>query len=224
MPESGEKPPQPETAEPAFAAGENPLLSDSPQGWDRLVEAVGPPSILVLIAASMGPGLLRDYSPEDVFQETLLHAWRDRAACEWRGVSAFRRWLIKIADNRIRDLAERQNALKRGGGKAPLAFSALGGSETDGDGISQWAGPAATTTPSRSAMAREQAEVMQTALDGLAEELREVVRLRLFHDLTMPEVAERLQIGVSAAAHRFRKGAAEYQRRLGDISASRSRG
>ena len=53
---------------------------------------------------------------------------------------------------------------------------------------------------------------------------RQVVRLRLFEDLTMREVADRVGIGVSAAAHRFRQGAGAYERRLKAVLASRGGG
>ena len=42
----------------------------------------------------VGKALLARLAPEDVWQETLLHAWRDRAQCTWQGLPAFRRWLI----------------------------------------------------------------------------------------------------------------------------------
>lgn len=55
---------------------------------------------------------------------------------------------------------------------------------------------------------------MGDALDVLPEETREVVRLRLFEDLTMDEVARRTGLGVSGARHRFRRGFEECPRLL----------
>jgi len=204
----------------AFGTTENPLSSESPLVWDRLIQATGPGSLIVVIRARMSRALQLRYTPEDMLQETLLHAWRDRSRMEWRGVASFRRWLISIAENRLRDLAEYEGAEKRGAGRAPVPFSGCGDSE--GNQVWQNAGPAQNTTPSRVALAREQAEVMQLALDALPEEWREVVRLRLFEDLTLEEVAECLGIGVSGVRHRFRKGAAAYHRKLAGAMASRS--
>jgi DNA-directed RNA polymerase specialized sigma24 family protein len=45
----------------------------------------------------MGELARQNYDPEDVWHETLLMAWRDRNAFEWRGLSSFRRWLLEIA-------------------------------------------------------------------------------------------------------------------------------
>nr|HPM25550.1 hypothetical protein [Phycisphaerae bacterium] len=69
---------------------DNPLLTDSPGAWDRLLEAVGPAALLAVIELRMSTALKRQYPAEDVLQEALLHAWRDRTRHEWRGVRSFR--------------------------------------------------------------------------------------------------------------------------------------
>jgi RNA polymerase sigma factor (sigma-70 family) len=203
-----------ESGRPDLAASDNPPLPDSPLAWDRLIEAVGPPSMLVVIARRMSSELRARLAPEDVWQETLLFAWRDRARCQWRGVSDFRRWLLSIAENRLRNLADWEGAVKRGAGARTMLLSALDGAGSSSNSSSQYAGPAASTTPSRVASDRERAEAMQKALDALAPELREVVQLRLFEDLTMEDVAQRLGIGVDAARFRFRRGSEAFCRRL----------
>lgn len=202
----------------------NPLRSASPQAWDDLIEAVGPASLLVIIESRMSPPLRRHLSAEDVWQDSLLHAWRDRAKCEWRGIKNFRAWLLTVIDNRIRDAATRLTAQKRGGGAAVARFSsvgAAGGSPSDGD-RSHFPGPVGSTTPSRVAIFREQAAAMQAALAALPDDVREVVRLRLFEQLKMEEIAQRLGIGESAVRHRFRRGSEAYAAALRVELASRS--
>jgi RNA polymerase sigma factor (sigma-70 family) len=184
----------------------------TPEQWNRLIESIGPAAMLLVVRTRMSRALLARLAPEDVWQETLLHAWRDRAQCTWQGVPAFRRWLISILDHRLLDLAEAAERKKRGAGVQPLSLDAApasGASSSLG-----FAGPIASTTPSRVAMDREAAEAIHAALEEVPEELREVVRLRLLEDLSMPEVAERTQLGLSAVQHRFRKGAEIYQRAL----------
>ena len=83
--------------------------------WDQLLESVGPASILVVIGSWLSPSLRAAISPEDIWQETLCGAWRDRSQHRWEGVGAFRKWLFKIARNRIRDANRRVQAAKRGG-------------------------------------------------------------------------------------------------------------
>lgn len=198
---------------------ENPLLNSSPAAWDQLIEAVGPASLLIVIETRMSAALKHRHTSEDVLQEALLHAWRDRRRCQWRGLRAFRSWLLTIIDNRIRDLAAHESAQKRGGGAHPVPFSVL---EPDQSGGSHYAGPIASTTPSRVAAYREQAEAMQTALEGLPDEVREVVRLRLFEQLAIDEIADRLGLGPSAVRHRFRRGAEQFRRKLISVFATRS--
>jgi RNA polymerase sigma factor (sigma-70 family) len=55
---------------------------------------------------------------------------------------------------------------------------------------------------------------MDSALDALPDDLREVVRLRLFEELTLEEIAARLNLGVSGVRHRFRRGGTLYQQAL----------
>jgi DNA-directed RNA polymerase specialized sigma24 family protein len=55
---------------------------------------------------------------------------------------------------------------------------------------------------------------MRAALAGLPDDVREVVHLRLFEQLAVEAIAQRLGLGVSAVRHRFRKGAELYQQRL----------
>lgn len=205
-----------------FSTQENPLRSDSPRVWDDLIDAVGPASLLVVIDARMGARLKRRHTAEDIWQESLLHAWRDRECIEWRGLRSFRSWLLSIIDNRIREAADMDAAQKRGGGRPEIVASALQpvgrGSATSIEAI----GPAGSTTPSRIAGFREQAAAMHEALEELPDDLREVVRLRLFEQLHIDEIAERLAIGPAAVRHRFRKGAEIYHRRLRAALTSRA--
>ena len=199
-----------------FTGSDNPLLSNSIQVWDDLIEAVDPASLLVLIERKLSRPLAAQYAPEDIFQESLLHAWRDRHQCQWQGLRHFRAWLISIIDHRIHDAADRAGAQKRGGG-SPLQSFREPGESTPGADV-----PVDSRTPSRIAMFKEQAAAMQEALTSLPSELTDVVRLRLFDQLPLDRIADRLGISVAAVRHRFRKGLEIYQRRLRTALVSRS--
>lgn len=190
---------------------ETPPHLDSLQ-WDRLIESVGPESILVVISGWLGREVKRVWSAEDVWQETLAQAWRDREQHTWTGVQEYRRWLLSIAHNRVRDAGRRATAAKRGGGDGQALFSDLAPSQADRS-LSALL-PAGSTTPSRVAGARERAGLMEDALESVSADCAVVLREHLFGDRPMPEVAAELGIGLSAAWYRLRKGSEQYARAL----------
>lgn len=200
----------------------HPLSLGTHANWDRLVAGANPASMLVAVRGMMGELARQHYDPDDVWQETLLMAWRDRAKFEWRGPSAFRRWLLEIARNRIRDLVDHSKAGVRGKVKPMSALPRAFPSES---GEAHYAGPVQTTSPGRAEADRELAARMATALAAVPEECREVVRLRLFEDLTMDEVAVRLGpgLGVEGVRYRFRRGLDAYRRELRRLRLADSR-
>lgn len=199
----------------------SPLASDSGAEFDRLIEAAGPPSLMVVIASRMGERLKQHVTPEDIWQETVLHAWRDRKQFQWRGRKEFRSWLLTIIDHRIRDAAAYHSAAKRGGLCRPVVLAAIGTGHSGDTTDVALAEPIETTTPSRIAIYKEQAAAIQAALDSLPQELRDVVRLRLLEQVSLKETAQRLGITEAVASHRSRKGAELYRRRLMAEFASR---
>jgi RNA polymerase sigma factor (sigma-70 family) len=191
-----------------------------PARWDDLIEGVNPAAILVVIASTMSRRLRDHCAPEDIWQETLAHAWRDRDQHAWRGAPAFRAWLFEIARNRIREAARSLATDKRGSGRAAARFSEMGA--TPSVSISGLL-PADSVTPSRILAHGEKAAAMRAALDGLPPELEPIVRMHVLEELPMEAIAESLGIGVSAAWHRFRKGSVLYARRLAELEGDRTR-
>ncbi len=171
--------------------------------------------MLVCIEARMGVRLREHLTAEDIWQETLLHLWRDRANVEWRGYPALRQWLLTVAENQIRNATDRVDTVRRGGGQALLRLGDAG------DSRDETLPPATSTTPSGLAVLREQAAAMREALTRLPDELREVVRLRLFEELPVADVAARLGLGESAVKHRFRRGATLYEAHLRSLATRR---
>lgn len=190
----------------------NPLLDPRPRAWEGLIASVGPASLLLIIESRMGPVLRARLAPEDVLQESLLLAWRDRASHQWRGLRAFRSWLLSIIDHRIADARDHAGALKRGGAvqHRPIAGQdGAGATHRDPDPE-----PWLSTTPSRVASLREQAAAMRDVLDSLPDDVRTVVRLRLVEQLQIVEIAAQMGIGESAVRHRFRRGAELFRYRM----------
>lgn len=189
---------------------------NDPDVWSSLITAANPASILVAIACRMGHDLRLRVAPDDIFQEALLKAWQARGELVWQGTPAFRRWLIRIAENCIEDQRDRAAAQKRRQARTvPLG----GGGGYDVESHAEAGGPEpwTSTTPSRIASEREKASAMERALESLPEEVREVVRLRLFEDFLIEEVAAKLGLGESAVRHRFRRGAELFRDRLREL-------
>lgn len=192
-----------------------------PARWDELIEAMKPPAMLVVIASTMSRRLKDHSSAEDIWQETLTHAWRDRDQHTWSGPPAFRAWLFEIARNRIREAARSLSTEKRGDGRPAARFSELGGTPSVSTSALL---PPDSVTPSRLFAHSEKAAAMKQALAALPPELEAVVRMHLFEELPMETVAERIGIGLSAAWHRFRKGSDLYARKLSSLSSDSTKG
>lgn len=180
-----------------------------PTSWGRLMDSLDVASIFVVLDSWIGPRLAAEISVEDIWQETLWMSWRDRDQHDWHGLSAFRGWLLSIARNRIADAGRSLGRKKRGGDQATAPFSVLAGA----DSVSRLL-PPGSTTPSRIAGHRERAQLMQRALAALAPELRELVHLRLFEEVSVREAAERLQIPLSTAKERLVRGVTQYRQNL----------
>lgn len=195
---------------------------DQPSEWDRAVEAAGPASLLLLIVRRTSPALRATWPAEDILQEAMLHAWRARSTLEWRGLPAFRRWLISIIEHRIADLADQVRARKRGDGRSAILFSELR-SPTSPHGEDAAFDVPISTTPGRIASYREQAEIYRESLESLPLDQREVLYLRLFEQLESEEIADRLGLGIQAVRYRLRTGAQAYGRAMHRVLHSRSR-
>lgn len=188
-----------------------------PQAWSGLIESLGVESILVVISTWMGPRLRQETSAEDIWQETLFMAWRDRDQHDWIDVYTYRQWLLGIARNRVRDAVTIMTAKKRGGSRATPVLSSLGLAADGSDSVVPPILPVCTTTPSRVARGRERLEAMEDALRALPEEMRAAVQLRLFEQLPMAEVARELGVTLAIAKKRVYLGSDIYRTRLGEL-------
>lgn len=185
-----------------------------PTEWGRLVESLDVASIFVVVKSWLSHKLRAEITVEDIWQETLWCSWRDREQHEWRNLAAWRSWLLTIAKNRVRDVGRSLGRTKRGGDHTTAPFSLL----TTGSVSSLL--PPGSTTPSRVAGLRERAEAMESALESLDEELRTIVRLRLFEEIPMRDVATQLDLPLSTAKERLLRGVTRYRLRLRQLLGS----
>lgn len=166
---------------------------------------------LVLIEAWMGERIRRQLSPEDIWQEALCLAWRDREQHEWVDLRCFRAWLLQIARHRLLDACDRIDAQKRGGGLLTRSIPGPGDS-VGGSVLADM--PVGGTTPSVLASDAERARAMRAALDSLPDELRTVIWLYLFEEKRMSEVAEAVGVSLATAKRRFLDASQRYRKAL----------
>ncbi len=189
------------------------LRGDAPAAWDELIHAVRPAAMLLLIEARMGAALRERLPAEDIWQETLLRAWGRRTRFDGRDLGAFRRWLLSIAEDRLRSLLELEDDPDREAAKPalPLRAGCAAGWSAPGP---EYAGPVPATAPRRAASDRDEARAMRAALDGLPPEQRYVLWLREFEGLEVEEIAERLELDGGLVRERLRRGLISYQHRV----------
>ena len=170
----------------------------------------------MLISTWMGPRLKQETSSEDLWQETLYLAWRDRGQHEWVDLPSYRRWILGIARNRVREAVTHMKAQKRGGGKRPELLSVMAdncGEDVSVSGLL----PPNSETPSRIAHVRDRVRVMEAALQTLPEDYRDALRLRIFEQLPLKEVAEQLDVSLATTKKRVYLGAELYRTALREV-------
>ncbi|QDU65438.1 RNA polymerase sigma factor [Engelhardtia mirabilis] len=168
------------------------------QGGDRaaLEQALARcyPHVRRIVHERLGPGLRRYAESGDVVQEAMGAVVRGYDRFEARDDDALVRWIARLVENRIRDLAKHHGRAKRNAG--PLV--ALDG----GDGSDSAPGfdPARSSlTPLEKVAEAESAARVQLAITALEPRHRDVIRARN-EGRTWAEVAEHLQLASEGAA------------------------
>ena len=124
----------------------------------------------------------------DVVQETLVRALRDFPAFRGTTEAELMRWLRRILSCTLTDLVRRHRADKRDVGLERQLADEL--EQSSRMLASVLAG--ASSSPSQKASRRESARLLADAIAQLPDELREVIILRHFEDLSLADVAQQL--------------------------------
>ncbi|MDJ0521501.1 MAG: RNA polymerase sigma factor [Planctomycetota bacterium] len=128
------------------------------------------PRLVLWAAGRLSPALRSKLEPDDVAQEALIAIHRGIGGFQGRDDRQFLAWVFKIAENRIRDLADHHGAQKRQPVIPPQDFS--------------------QTSPSTAAARREEVDRVARALPGLPDDYRQVLSLRRFEEREVREIAE----------------------------------
>ena len=143
---------------------------------------------------------------EDVTQEAFIKAYR--ALGKFRGDSAFYTWLYRIAAN-----AAKNHLVAKG--RRPGADATI----EDAEGFDEGGMLSESASPEALAMGGELAEVVESALKALPDELRAALMLREFDGLSYDDIADVLGCPVGTVRSRiFRAREAVDQRVKEQIS------
>lgn len=145
--------------------------------------------------------LLRQLRDEALADELFQDVWQRVIAARqgWKPDAPFGTWLYRIAHNRLNDHWRALKHRPPAPADADLRMQRL----PDPD------------TPERTLSEFEQRRRLQLALDELPEEQREVLMLRLEHELTLEQIAEITGVGRETVKSRLRYAMDKLRARLG---------
>lgn len=142
----------------------------------------------------------REEDARDATQETFLAAFRNLR--NFRGEAKVSSWLHRIAVNQC--ITRQRRAKVRG--ETALEDEAE-------KNAAAFAGPA-NASPARVAESREQSMAVRRAITSLPTELRQVVVMKEFEELTFQEIADVLEIPLSTVKSRLYTALRQLQMRL----------
>lgn len=167
----------------------------------------------------------RGLSPEecqDLTQETFLHAYRGMAG--FRGETSEATWLFAIAANLWRNEIRRRTAKKRAVESSPLdvVLYRNGGTPPDDSEVHEGMDrpkavefPPQEPTPSRIALERERAKLLQEAMANLPPQMRQCLFLRFGQDLKYREIAELMRISLDTVKSHLHQARYRLRQELG---------
>src|SRR5262245_44398114 len=164
--------------------------------------------LLVVAERELDPGLRAKGGASDLVQQTFLEAQRDFGRFHGSSAEQLRAWLRQVLRNNLANFARQyRDTQKRQAGRGvalPQSTSIRpGGLATD------------TPTPSRHAIAGEDAAALQAALDRLPDDYRQVIALRYDEDRPFDEIAQIMRRSPNAVRKLWARAVEHLQRELG---------
>jgi len=133
-----------------------------------------------LIRLRLGPALRSKVESGDVLQAVLARSWQRLEQFRGEDRDSLMAWLARIAENEVRDQAERLGRQRRDAARE-VALADVA------DAL-----PARVRTALSQAILDERLERLERALEALPEAQRELVVLRQIEELDYAEIAERV--------------------------------
>ena len=145
------------------------------------------------IAVKLPPNLARQFTVDDVLQETFVQAIRDVRKCRAESRAQFAAWLSSIADNRLVDLARAAGRKKRGGDRRQVTSSPASSIKQLVDILA-----GADSTASSRMARREAGQAIHVGIASLPDAQRKAVEMRFLEGHELHEIAERLETSPEA--------------------------
>jgi RNA polymerase sigma-70 factor (ECF subfamily) len=135
---------------------------------------------------------------EEICQEVFLSVIKNLSS--FHGGSQLQTWIFRIAVNKARDFRERQNAAKRGAGRATLSLDA-----PDPNHRLALDPPSSAPGPDAELLKSEQWVLVRETLQRLGDPCREIIELRYFGDLSYDEIGRALKLNQKTVSSRLSK-------------------
>ncbi len=165
---------------------------------DALI-ALSAPRVLAYVRLHMGPGLRARETSQDIVQSACREALEDaREGFEYRGRAAFLSWLFSTALNKVRERHRYHHRERR----TPAR-------ELREEGVAELH---TLLTPSRCAMARENAAMIEDAFHSLTDDDRDVILFSRVIGMSCAEIAEQMDCSPAAAQARLGRAMARLSR------------
>jgi RNA polymerase sigma-70 factor (ECF subfamily) len=175
-------------------AGDDDAFGELVRRWERRIFA-------------LAYGILgREEDARDATQETFVAAFRNLGA--FRGEAKVSSWLHRIAVNQC--ITRQRRAKVRGETSLEAQVEDGGIQFADTDGVS----------PAEGAEGRERTAAVRRAVNALPPELRSVVVMKEFEDLTFQEIADTLGVPLSTVKSRLYTALKQLRLRLGKYNAA----
>jgi len=151
----------------------------SAEAVERLYERAAP-RLLAFIRLRLGRTLRARLESRDILQATLLRSFERLGQLEADDPAALMAWLMRIAENEIRDRADYFQRQRRDAAR-----------EVPIDDTREAVAAAVRSVTSRLVLDEEAAR-LERALESLGDDYREIILLRKFEELSFKEIAARL--------------------------------
>jgi len=144
------------------------------------------------IQSNMSPRLRSVLEPEDVLQDVMIAAYRSLGEADFPSAQCFRRWLTKLVQHRVVDLARRYFGTQRRGSATVSLDETSGLDESGAPARVRERIPSYEPGPSSIATRREAAEALESVLARIPPHYRKIIRLLQIERLPTREIAARM--------------------------------